>query len=432
MTSSGENCRLQIEITDTNRSVCNFMTKTLFARLTKVGFFDILTIWGKVYKQFTIVSPLNLVLSKHDLTKRLGRKVDLIMRKQKNNTEVELTNNVDEVSNVQMLPGMETQVLLGQGVTRGSKMIGYWQRHWGLYAMLILPMTFFFIFSYLPMVNILIAFTRNNIFLPVFEVIQRGGPGGTSGWVGMANFQHAFQHPQFMNAVRNTVMFSALDLLVGFPAPIILALLLNELKMERFKKITQTISYMPHFLSWVIIGGMAVRLFSASGQNPGAINAIIYNMSGSRIPFLTEPVSWAIVNIAFAVWRSLGWNTIIYLAAITNISPELYEAADMDGASRIRKMWHVTLPGIRPVIVTLLILAIGGVMGADLARYEAMGNPLVHTVSNVIPTFIFRWALQGNNFSLGAAMGIFQSVIGMFLILSGNFIVKKLGGNAFW
>lgn len=310
--------------------------------------------------------------------------------------------------------------------TKHSRRMGYWSRHWALYAMLLLPMTFFFIFSYLPMVNILIAFTRNNIIATVFEVIRDGG------WVGLDNFRGAFNHPQFMGAVRNTIMFSVLDLLVGFPAPILLALLLNELKMERFKKITQTISYMPHFLSWIIIGGMAVRLFSNSHQAPGAINVVIYSLTGNTVPFLTEPVSWAIVNVGFAVWRSIGWNTIIYLAAITNISPELYEAADIDGASRIRKMWHVTLPGIRPVIVTLLILTIGGIMGADLARYEAMGNPMVTEVSNVIPTFIFRWALQGNNFSLGAAMGIFQSIIGMALILSGNWIVRKLGGNAFW
>ena len=351
------------------------------------------------------------------------------MAKRKKNIEVEVVvPNSDQVST----PIADATLNTG-AVTKRTKRAGYWSRHWGLYAMLILPMVFFFIFSYLPMVNILIAFTRNNVILPVFEVIRSGGPGGTSGWVGMANFEHAFNHAQFMNAIRNTVMFSAFDLLIGFPAPIVLALLLNELKMERFKKITQTISYMPHFLSWIIVGGMAVRLFSDSPQTPGAINVMLYNWFGMEpIGFLTTSSSWAVVNILFAVWRSLGWNTIIYLAAITNISPELYEAADIDGASRIRKMWHVTLPGIRPVIVTLLILAIGGVMGADLARYEAMGNALVRDVANVIPTFIYRWALLGNNFSLGAAMGIFQSMIGMFLILTGNWIVKKLGGNAFW
>jgi len=330
-------------------------------------------------------------------------------------------------TNVNETPDGAIKELTRPGTTRSSRMQGYWSRHWGLYAMLVLPMTFFFVFSYVPMINILIAFTRNNIILSVFEVIQAGG------WVGLDNFRAAFQHAQFLNAVRNTIMFSVFDLLIGFPAPIILALLLNELKMERFKKITQTISYMPHFISWIIIGGMAVRLFSGDRSNPGAITNMVYNMTGGTlISPLTNTTSWAVINVLFAVWRSVGWGSIIYLAAITNISPELYEAADIDGASRLRKMWHITLPGIRPVIVTLLILTIGGILGADLARYEAMGNSLVREVATVIPTFMYRWALLGNNFSLGAAMGIFQSIIGMTLILTGNWVVKKLGGNAFW
>ena len=296
---------------------------------------------------------------------------------------------------------------------------GYWSRHWALYAMLVLPITFFVVFSYIPMINILLAWSPNNIFLPVWE----------TGWVGWDNFRIAFENQIFINAVRNTLMFSVLDLVVGFPAPIMLALLLNELKMERFKKITQTISYLPHFLSWVVIGSMAVRLFSS---NQGAINNLIYNMGGQPVPFIEQDFHWIVTNVLLAVWRSLGWNTIIYLAAITNISPELYEAAEIDGASRLRKMWHITLPGIRPVIVTLFILTLGGIMGADLARFLTLENSFVRGVSEVIPTFIFRWGIQGNQFALSTAIGIFQSVIGMTLLVTGNWIVKKLGGNAFW
>ena len=296
---------------------------------------------------------------------------------------------------------------------------GYWIRHWPLYAMLVLPLAFLFVFSYIPMINILLAWSPNNIFLSVWE----------TGWVGWDNFRIAFNNQIFINAIRNTLMFSALDLIVGFPAPIILALLLNELKMEKFKKITQTVSYLPHFLSWVIVGSMAVRLFST---NTGAVNNIIYNMSGITIPFLEQEIPWVITNLLLSVWRGLGWGTIIYLAAITSISPELYEAAEIDGASRLRKMWHITLPGIRPVIVTLLILTIGGIMGADLARFMSLENSFVRGVSEVIPTFVLRWGVQGNQFALGAAIGIFQSIIGMTLLVSGNWIVKKLGGNAFW
>ena len=300
-----------------------------------------------------------------------------------------------------------------------SSMQGYWSRHWPLYAMLVLPLTFFFIFSYIPMVNILLAWSPNNVFLPVWE----------TGWVGWDNFRMAFNNQVFIEAVRNTIMFSVLDLAIGFPAPIILALLLNELKMEKFKKITQTISYMPFFISWIIIGSMAPRLFS---YNNGAINNIIYNMGGSPIPFIEQNFHWVVTNVLVNIWRSIGWNTIIYLAAITNISPELYEAAEMDGASRLRKMWHITLPGIRPVIITLLILTLGGIMNADLARFLALENSFVRGVSEVIPTFIYRWAIIRSQFHLSAAIGIFQSVIGMVLILTGNWIVRKLGGNAFW
>lgn len=306
---------------------------------------------------------------------------------------------------------------------RKSARRGYWSRHWALYVMLILPMTFFAVFSYWPMQNILIAFTINNPLQDIWQIIGNGG------WVGMDNFVRAFQTPQFLNAVRNTIMFSLLDLAVGFPAPIILAILINELKMEKFKKFTQTVSYMPHFLSWVIVGVMALQLFS---QSSGAIPAMLYRWFGVNIDFLTNHTNWIITNVLFAVWRSIGWNTIIYLAAITSISPELYEAADIDGASRVRKMWHITLPGIRPVIITLFILALGGIMNADLARFESMGNSLVRPVADVIPMFIFRWALQGNQHAMGTAIGIIQSLFGLFLILGGNFLIKKLGGNGIW
>lgn len=296
---------------------------------------------------------------------------------------------------------------------------GYWSRHWALYAMLMLPLVFFFVFRYVPMINLLLAWSPNNVFLSVWE----------TGWVGWDNFREAFNNPFFIVAIRNTIMFSILDLAVGFPAPIILALLLNELKMERFKKITQTISYMPHFLSWVIIGSMSLRLFSV---NNGAINNMLYNWLGTTIPFLEAETNWVVTQVVLNIWRSIGWSTIIYLAAITSISPELYEAAEIDGATRIRKMWHITLPGIRPVIITLFILSLGGVLQADLSRFLTLENSFVRGVSEVIPTFTYRWALLGNRWHLGAAIGIFQSSIGLVLLLIGNWIVRKLGGNALW
>jgi len=307
-----------------------------------------------------------------------------------------------------------------------SRKAGYWRgyfsRHWSLYAMLLLPMVFIFIFRYVPMVHLARAFAVNNTILPVTEL----------NYIGFQNFTEAFALPQFQNAIRNTLMFSALDLIFGFPAPIILAILLNELKFERFKKITQTISYVPNFISWVIVGGLATALFSS---NTGAINDIIVNLGGQPVAFLEQHTSWVITNVAIAIWRSVGWSSIIYLAAITNINPEYYEAAEIDGASRLRKIWHITLPGIRPTIIILFTLALGGIMGAELDRFVALENSFVRGpagVADVIPTFIWRWGLQNQQFALATAIGMFQSLIGMIMLLSGNWLVRKLGGVGFW
>jgi len=321
---------------------------------------------------------------------------------------------------VQMAVDQATPLRLAHSSTSYWK--AYFVRHWGLYAMLLLPIVFFLIFRYWPMINILLAFKQNNVFLPIMQVeVHRDGVFG--------NFLHAFNLSFFRNSVRNTLVFSALDLIIGFPAPIILALLLNELKFKLFKRITQTISYMPHFLSWIIVSGLAIQLFSTS---EGTINALIINQGLSPIPFLTSHTHWVWTNVLLAVWRSLGWNTIIYLAAITSVNPELYEAADVDGASRIRKMWNVTLPSIRPVIIVLFILALGGMMGADFERFMALSNPLVTAWSSVLPIFVFQWGLQSAMFSLAAAVGFVQALINVALLFFANIVVKKLGGSGLW
>jgi len=300
----------------------------------------------------------------------------------------------------------------------------YMQRHWALYAMLALPIAFFLIFSYWPMVNILIAFLRNNIIIPVTETPWER-------WVGLENFFWLFDNVQFRQAAWNTIMFSILDLVIGFPMPIILALLLNELKFKAFKRFTQTITYMPFFLSWVIVGGLMIRLFRT---DTGAVNLFLMNYFGmdSGIPFLTNSNHWIFTNVFTAIWRSLGWNTIIYLAAITSVNPELYEAADLDGASRLRKMWHVTLPGIRPVIMTLLILTLGGIMGADMARFLATENHLVRDVSTVFPIFVFRWGIEGLQYHRAAAAGLFASILNLIFLFSANFISRKATGSGLW
>jgi len=302
--------------------------------------------------------------------------------------------------------------------SRWKRFSNYIKRYWMLYAMLLLPISFFVIFRYVPMYNILLAFKQNNIFLPLSEVQ----------WVGLDNFRHAWAMDHFHNAVRSTVMFSILDLIVGFPAPIILALLLNELKFKKFKRITQTISYMPHFLSWIIISGITLRLFAT---NTGAVNNILsawFNME--PVPFISDTTHWVWTVVLIAAWRSLGWNTIIYLAAITSINPELYEAAEVDGASRLRKIWHVTLPGIRPVIVILFILTMGNMMGAEFERFMALSNNLVRSVADVLPVFVYRWGLQSLQFALATAVGVIQSVINLLLLLGANFVIKRIDGEA--
>lgn len=290
----------------------------------------------------------------------------------------------------------------------------YMKRYWMLYAMLILPMAFFVLFRYVPMVNIVIAFKQYDIFHTVWE----------APWVGMKWFQQIFGDRDFLNALKNTVALNVFDLIVGFPGPIILAILLNELAFKRFKKVTQTILYMPHFLSWIIISGMAIQLFAPSS---GLINDILYRNGLNTIPFLDDKNHWVGTYIALGVWQSIGWNTIIYLAAIVGINPELYEAASVDGASRFQKIWHVTLPGLRPTIVVLLIMNLGRILGSDFDRPWALRNPGVLENANVISTHVYIVGIRSFQYSLATAIGIFQSVVCVIFLLASNAIAKKFG-----
>jgi len=290
----------------------------------------------------------------------------------------------------------------------------YFQRTWMLYVMLILPIGFFAVFRYVPMANIVIAFKDYNIFQGVWE----------SPWVGLHWFRQAFADPQFINALRNTLFLNLLDLIFGFPAPIILAVLLNELAFKRFKKVTQTIVYLPHFISWIIISGMAVQLFATGG---GVVNMMLGRLGMEPVNFLGNPGNWVATFIGLGVWRGMGWGTIIYLAAITGINSELYEAAEVDGCGRFKKIWHVTLPGIRSTMVVLLILNLGHMLGTEFDRYWALINPVVLHVGDVISTLVFRVGIRSFQFSLTAAIGLFQSVIAVILLLTANFIAKRLG-----
>ncbi len=246
---------------------------------------------------------------------------------------------------------------------------------------------------------------------------------------GFEYFIKAFSNRDFRLALRNTLTLNLLDLIAGFPAPIILALLLNELPFKGFKRVTQTIAYMPHFLSWIIISGLALQLFAPT---TGLVNIIINRLGFESIPFLNDPANWVWTYIFLGIWQSVGWNTIIYLAALTAINPELYEAASIDGASRLRKMWHITLPGLRPTIVTLLILSLGRILGSEFDRPYALSNNLVKDVSNVIATYVYNYGIKGLQFSLTTAVGLFQSVICVIFLFMANALAKKFGERGVW
>jgi putative aldouronate transport system permease protein len=298
----------------------------------------------------------------------------------------------------------------------------YIRRYWTLYLLLAIPTIYFLVFRYTPMAYIQIAFKKYSIIQSVWEM----------GWASKHGFEYfikAFSNRDFLYALRNTILLNFLDLIVGFPAPIILALLLNELTFRRFKRVTQTIVYLPHFLSWIIISGLALQLFAPTD---GLVNMLLNKMGFASVEFLNDPAHWVATYIFLGIWQSVGWNTIIYLAAITGINPELYEAASVDGANRFKKMWHITLPGIRSTIVVLLILSLGRILGSEFDRPYALGNNLVKGVSNVISTFVYTNGVRGLQFSLTTAVGLFQSVICVIFLLAANAIAKKFGERGVW
>ena len=266
----------------------------------------------------------------------------------------------------------------------------YIRRYWQLYLLLLLPMLYLLIFKYIPMIYIQIAFKKYSIVQSVWKMPLAANHG-------FQYFIQAFADRDFRNALRNTVVLNLLDLVIGFPIPIIFAIVLNELPFQRFKKFTQTVAYMPHFLSWVIIYGLALQLFAPS---TGLINVILNNMGRESVPFLNDSAHWVATYIFLGVWQSFGWNSIVYLAAIAGINRDLYEAAAVDGAGRFQRIWHITLPGIKPTIVILLIMAIGNIVGSNFDRPYALQNNLVMDWANVIATYVYRRGIKGLQFSL--------------------------------
>lgn len=288
-----------------------------------------------------------------------------------------------------------------------------------LYLLLLLPVVHLFIFHYLPMYGVTIAFKK-------FRVAD--GILG-SDWNNFAHFKRLFTDMFFTRVFKNTLRISIIKILFGFPAPILFALLMNEIGNKKFKKISQTISYLPHFLSWVIVAGFVYQLLS---PEVGAVNYLLTQLGYEPIFFMTKKNLFIPILIFFDLWKGVGWGSIIYLAAISNVDPSLYESAEIDGANRFRRAIHITIPSIIPTITILFILALGGIIRAGFDDIFNLYNPMVMDVADVLETYTFRVGLYEAKYDYAAAVGLFQNVIAITLILITNSIVKKYNEYALW
>jgi putative aldouronate transport system permease protein len=292
------------------------------------------------------------------------------------------------------------------------------RRYQWLYLMLVPGLLGFFIFSYLPMYGLVIAFQRFNIVGGFFN----------SPWVGFKHFVAFFNDPYFFRLIRNTVLLSGYSLIFGFPVPIIFALLLNELRNRKFKRFVQAVSYLPHFLSLVIVIGILYSLVSYDG----VINDAIARLGFERINFRAESQFFRPLYIVSGIWQQTGWESIVYLAAITGVNPELYEAAEIDGGNRFHKMRYVTLPGISPTIIVLLILRIGKMLNVGFEKVYLMYSPMIYDKADIIATYVFRRGIEGGQYSYAAAVSLFNSALAVILLTAANHISKRTSDNYLW
>ncbi len=299
---------------------------------------------------------------------------------------------------------------------------GY-KKHFALTLMFIPVIAYFVIFKYIPMGGIAIAFKNYKI---------KQGIWG-SAWADpiLANFTKAFNTPTFARSVSNTLIISSLKLLFGFPAPILLALMLNEVAHQRYKKTVQTITYLPHFLSWVVLAGMFQQLLS---PNNGAVNAVLQTVFGLQKPiyFLGDNQYFRGTLIVTDIWKNVGWSSILYLATIAGIDPALYEAATVDGASRTQCVRYITLPSLASTIVVMLILNVGSIMDAGFDQIFNLYNAAVYQTGDIIDTYVYRYGIGEMKYSLATAVGLFKNVIAFALVVGTNLIAKRISGNGIW
>ena len=304
-------------------------------------------------------------------------------------------------------------------MTPKSSFMRYFRMNYGVYLMLLPAIVLTFVFSYMPMPGIIIAFKDYNIFKGVWD----------SPWSGMRHIIRVFELPNVKQSIVNTAVLSVYTLLVSFPAPILFALMLNEMRIMWYKRVVQTISYLPYFLSWISVIAIAMNLYSMYGP----INDLRIAMGGpdtERILFLAEQSFFIPNMLILTVWKGLGWDSIIYLAAITAIDPQLYEAAEIDGASKLKQAWHITMPGILPTTMILLILRLGQLFSSNFELVYGLQNPFINY--EVISTIVYKTGIQQNDFSLATAVGFLQGLVAFLLTIAVNKLSKVVSGTAIW
>jgi len=288
-----------------------------------------------------------------------------------------------------------------------------------LYLFLLVPMAYYVIFKYFPMYGAIIAFKNFRIGTGIFG----------SAWVGLANFERLFKTPDFFKILKNTLLLNIYSLVFGFPMPIILAVLLNEVRSPLFRKINQGVLYLPYFISWVVLAGIFIQMLSPS---TGIINMILKAVGITPIYFMASNFWWPVMFVISGIWQGTGWGSIIYMAAISAIDPELYEAARIDGANKLRQIWHITLPCIKTTIAIMLILRIGSMMDVGFEHIYNLQNSAVYDVADVISTYVYRVGIQGAQYSYTTAIGLFQSVVSLILVVAANKVTRMMGEDSLW
>jgi len=299
----------------------------------------------------------------------------------------------------------------------------YWKRfftQWDIQLMVIPALLMIILFQYIPMYGVLLGFQDYNLFKGFFD----------SPWVGFKHFSAFFNDSDFFRVMRNTIVISFLKLFIGFPAPIILALMLNEVGKLYFKRFIQTISYLPHFMSWVIVSGMVTSMLSTDN---GSINMLLVNLNLIEEPinFLAHSQYFWTILVSADVWKSIGFGSIIYLAAIAGVNPQMYEAASIDGASRFKQIYLITIPTIMPVIIIFMILAIGNLLNAGFEDILLLGSPGIREVSDVLDVYVYRIGIENQRYSYATAIGLFKAVISVTLLAMANYAARR-SGNSLW